>query len=144
MHAGVACDGCGVAPILGVRYKCSVCKNFDYCEICEERLTHEHPFIKITRPDIVPVSIITGMEEGDHHHHGRGWRGGRGGCHRGMRGGHPWRHMAHDMLNMAKEYITQCGGEDEKHEECKSRSKWSEQRAVIVAKPSEVIEAVPG
>ncbi len=33
----VACDGCGVHPIIGIRYKCSVCENFDYCEMCEDR-----------------------------------------------------------------------------------------------------------
>lgn len=37
-HPNVACDGCSISPITGVRYKCSVCNNFDYCELCEERL----------------------------------------------------------------------------------------------------------
>ncbi len=60
-HTTVACDGCGVSPVIGVRYKCVVCKNFDYCEICEERLGHEHPFIKIVRPQDAPASIITGV-----------------------------------------------------------------------------------
>ena len=30
-HSRVECDSCGVAPIVGTRYKCSVCKNFDFC-----------------------------------------------------------------------------------------------------------------
>lgn len=47
VHTNVSCDGCGVAPIKGLRYKCSVCKNFDYCAGCEERLGHEHAFLKI-------------------------------------------------------------------------------------------------
>jgi len=50
-HKHVACDGCGMSPLIGIRYKCSVCENFDYCEICEERLNHAHPFLKITSPD---------------------------------------------------------------------------------------------
>jgi hypothetical protein len=40
-----------------------VCPNFDYCETCEDRLTHEHPFIKITRPELAPSVIITAIQE---------------------------------------------------------------------------------
>ena len=58
-----ACDGCGVTPIMGIRYKCSVCKNFDFCEMCEERVPHEHPFIKITKPELVPTAIVTGIKD---------------------------------------------------------------------------------
>ena len=59
----VICDGCGKSPIYGVRYKCSVRKDFDYCSVCEERLTHEHPFLKITEPEHTPVSMITVLPE---------------------------------------------------------------------------------
>jgi next-to-BRCA1 protein 1 len=62
-HGNVACDGCGVHPIIGIRYKCCVCKSFDFCEICEERHTHEHPFIKITRPEDAPSNIVTGIND---------------------------------------------------------------------------------
>lgn len=48
-HTGVVCDGCGMAPIVGVRYKCSVCPNFDFCRGCEESKDHEHAFLKIKR-----------------------------------------------------------------------------------------------
>ena len=37
MHKGVTCDGCGVYPIIGCRYKCAICPNFDYCENCEKK-----------------------------------------------------------------------------------------------------------
>ena len=47
VHVGVECDGCGVAPITGVRYKCSVTKDFDYCSKCEASKPHKHAFIKI-------------------------------------------------------------------------------------------------
>jgi hypothetical protein len=30
-HPNVECDGCGQAPIIGPRYKCTVRKDFDYC-----------------------------------------------------------------------------------------------------------------
>ena len=50
MHLGVACDGCQTSPILGVRYKCAICKNFDYCSACEELCIHDHAFLKIQKP----------------------------------------------------------------------------------------------
>jgi len=48
IHSAVCCDGCGVSPIVGNRYKCTVCSNFDYCENCEEKNSeiHQHPFFK--------------------------------------------------------------------------------------------------
>jgi hypothetical protein len=51
VHTFVTCDGCGKHPIIGVRYKCAVCENFDYCEECEVKYCdsqHCHPFIKIS------------------------------------------------------------------------------------------------
>ena len=47
IHENVKCDGCGIFPVKGIRYKCSVCKDFDYCEECEQRFAHPHPFLKI-------------------------------------------------------------------------------------------------
>ena len=50
IHSKVMCDGCGMLPITGWRYKCSICDNYDLCENCEERIgrKHDHPFIKLT------------------------------------------------------------------------------------------------
>ena len=28
------CDGCGMKPLVGVRYNCAVCDDFDYCTSC--------------------------------------------------------------------------------------------------------------
>ncbi len=57
VHFGVKCDGCGVFPIVGCRYKCATCDNFDYCEECEKKLSekHNHPFLKIYEPKMKPV-----------------------------------------------------------------------------------------
>lgn len=54
-HYGVTCDGCSVSPIVGIRYKCTVCHDFDYCETCEEKNseTHNHSFIKIKNPQAI-------------------------------------------------------------------------------------------
>lgn len=63
LHQNVECDGCGQAPISGVRYKCSICKNFDFCATCEERKGHEHAFLKIQNPDQAPTAIFTVIDE---------------------------------------------------------------------------------
>ena len=57
MHFGVKCDGCGAFPIVGCRFKCAVCDNFDYCEECENKLSekHDHPFLKIYEPKMNPI-----------------------------------------------------------------------------------------
>jgi len=44
------CNGCNVKGITGVRYKCSVCKDFSFCENCEETKEHAHPFLKLRKP----------------------------------------------------------------------------------------------
>ena len=44
----VSCDGCQDHPIIGIRYKCKVCDNFDLCEFCEMTIQHPHPFLKLT------------------------------------------------------------------------------------------------
>ncbi|XP_020810458.1 LOW QUALITY PROTEIN: protein ref(2)P [Drosophila serrata] len=41
IHDHVECDGCGLAPIVGFRYKCVQCSNFDLCQKCEA--AHKHP-----------------------------------------------------------------------------------------------------
>lgn len=63
VHQGVDCDGCNRQNIPGVRYKCSVCKNFDYCAMCEERKKHDHPFLKICNPRQAPKALFTVIDE---------------------------------------------------------------------------------
>jgi len=49
VHQNCYCDGCQ-GPIAGVRYRCSVCYDFDYCESCEATKEHAHLFLKIKHP----------------------------------------------------------------------------------------------
>lgn len=57
VHDQITCDGCGTKPILGIRYKCSVCEDFDYCDKCEAQKPHNHPFLKIRKPEQAPAFI---------------------------------------------------------------------------------------
>ena len=47
----IKCNKCGAYPIVGYGYTCSVCKDYNLCEECEQKnyeiQEHEHPFIKI-------------------------------------------------------------------------------------------------
>ncbi|CAD8185241.1 unnamed protein product [Paramecium octaurelia] len=61
VHERVACDGCEMFPIVGTRYKCAVCKDFDLCEKCEDLGTHEHAMLKIRNPGQAPSIIITAI-----------------------------------------------------------------------------------
>jgi len=63
VHQNIACDGCNVSPIVGVRYKCSVCKNFDFCAMCEERRGHVHAFLKIYKPEQAPKAMFTVIDD---------------------------------------------------------------------------------
>jgi len=59
IHEGVTCDGCGAYPLVGLRYKCIICHNFDFCDKCEGEAKHPHAFIKIRHPSQVPKILIT-------------------------------------------------------------------------------------
>jgi len=58
-HEGVECDGCGVNPIKGIRYKCSVHPDYDLCEVCEAKgINPGRPMLKIRDPSMAPASLI--------------------------------------------------------------------------------------
>ena len=41
----VRCDQCGTTPITGIRYRCSMCADFDLCEDCVSKKETTEPFI---------------------------------------------------------------------------------------------------
>merc|ERR1719400_31724 len=47
IHFGVECDLCGQYPIIGDRYKCTICSDWDCCTECEPK--HDHPLIKFKK-----------------------------------------------------------------------------------------------
>jgi hypothetical protein len=84
VHDRVTCDNCGSFPIIGCRYKCFLCENFDLCSKCyeislEESTAHNmlHPFVVIRnkqQSQLVASHIgyashdlaAGGTEEGEH------------------------------------------------------------------------------
>ncbi|KAI1167079.1 hypothetical protein F5B18DRAFT_521371 [Nemania serpens] len=56
VHRGCLCNGCGMLPIRGIRYRCANCPDFDLCEMCESQGCHNkaHIFYKVKIP--VPSS----------------------------------------------------------------------------------------
>lgn len=63
VHENIICNRCGTYPIIGHRYKCSVCMDFDFCQNCEKSVTHEHPFIKIRSPQYVLKTIFCALDD---------------------------------------------------------------------------------
>lgn len=47
VHTGIRCVLCGTRPIVGVRYLCSVCEDFNVCSLCEGKTPHPHPYVKM-------------------------------------------------------------------------------------------------
>lgn len=59
VHDRVICDGCNVNPIVGIRYKCSVRHDTDFCERCAASNDHaKYPLLKIRFPRQAPHRII--------------------------------------------------------------------------------------
>merc|ERR1712223_865627 len=53
-HHGVTCDGYDKAPIVGFRYKCVVCDDYDLCAACEKAGKHPgHNMMRISSPEVI-------------------------------------------------------------------------------------------
>ena len=49
-HVHIRCDSCGMKPIVGARYKCSVRPNFDLCGSCAAKNPNQpHPMVEVRR-----------------------------------------------------------------------------------------------
>ncbi|XP_054822455.1 protein JOKA2 isoform X2 [Prosopis cineraria] len=49
-HKGILCDGCGVYPITGPRYKSKEKENYDLCSICFTEIGNGTDYVRIDRP----------------------------------------------------------------------------------------------
>jgi len=57
VHLGVICDGCD-GPVIGPRYKCLTCPDYDLCGSCEARGLHvQHKMIRLDAPSCKRVSV---------------------------------------------------------------------------------------
>ena len=67
VHNEYICDGCEDEPIVGIRYKCTVCDDFDFCEKCEKVLgpQHGHPLLKIRDPKYAPLYFRCNLLKND-------------------------------------------------------------------------------
>ncbi|XP_052211971.1 uncharacterized protein LOC127831031 isoform X4 [Dreissena polymorpha] len=61
VHTGVRCDVCTVDPIVGIRYKCRECPDYDMCSTCFKDLrimhTMSHSFRQIKLPGSLPAPV---------------------------------------------------------------------------------------
>ena len=81
LHYGVVCDGCN-GSVIGMRYKCKQCPDFDLCSACKAKSMHsEHEFTEISKPlryfpdwATPPTYPFPSAAGGAHrfHHFGRG------------------------------------------------------------------------
>jgi hypothetical protein len=97
IHRGVKCDECGVRPIVGIRYKCTVRNDYDLCERCEESKIQPYPMIKVYHPDTIPPHLNQFAPHRGGPCAGRiPCRGGRGGMGRGYPNGNDHRAVNHN------------------------------------------------
>ncbi|CAL4886958.1 unnamed protein product [Urochloa decumbens] len=57
LHRWIQCDGCGVQPIVGPRYKSNVKEDYDLCDSCFQRMGNEVEYTKIDKP-ILPHRLL--------------------------------------------------------------------------------------
>ena len=55
VHKHVKCDGCGTQPIVGTRYKCDSCYNYDLCQTCYETQARSPPDADDAPPNSHPT-----------------------------------------------------------------------------------------
>jgi len=101
-HTGVSCDGCHCNPIVGMRFKCCCCPNYDLCSTCMAKpgihdATHAFAQIPFPVPPRCAAKICRRTLKG---------RPPFGPCHFrhhgfGARGPHPFWAWLHQQMGMA-------------------------------------------
>ena len=63
VHSSVTCDECGMYPIIGDRFKCSLRKDFDLCSACEGKTVQPYPMLKIYNSEQNPAAFVVTLHE---------------------------------------------------------------------------------
>ena len=64
VHVGVQCENCKCTNLIGIRYKCFICENYNLCQKCEAYSSSIHPghcFIKFRVPETMQEIIASGI-----------------------------------------------------------------------------------
>ena len=64
VHVGVQCENCKCTNLIGIRYKCFICQNYNLCQKCEGYSPSIHPghcFIKFRAPETMQEIITSGI-----------------------------------------------------------------------------------
>lgn len=73
VHPGVVCDGCD-GEIIGFRYKCMDCFDFDLCMDCESKMMHsQHIMIRIANPNEIDLCKLKLRKRMGRNRHSEGW-----------------------------------------------------------------------
>lgn len=58
-HQDIGCSYCFMRPIVGARFKCKVCENYNLCETCfYTPYDHQHNFVRIAEPGSFPSDFV--------------------------------------------------------------------------------------
>lgn len=59
IHVNIECNNCKMKPIVGLRFKCDDCHDYDLCVTCMEKRIHDssHPLIAIGKSYLKEISI---------------------------------------------------------------------------------------
>jgi hypothetical protein len=160
IHRGITCDGCGVRPVKGIRYKCSECPDYDLCQACESKDVHNHHiFLKVKNPMGIDIIYSHRTDEAPTQpsaepqfphqvpHHAPPHHGGRGGMGRGPWGRHGGRGGAgcgqnwqqnNPLMQLAKQFLGGLNDSDSDENDAKpkgERKKAWDLRPVIIKNP---------
>lgn len=61
-HSSVVCDGCERFPIIGIRFKCFECPDYDLCQECEKTEHKHHVMLRIPQPKNL-TALLQGKNE---------------------------------------------------------------------------------
>jgi len=71
LHHHITCDGCGTEPLVGRRWKCTACPDFDLCGACHARRQELHAVDHEFQEVPAPCAMSTFLRGGK----GWGWKG---------------------------------------------------------------------